>query len=330
MSASNPMPRQADPPFTAYGGEATGSAPTLALFIDRPHLREQVREDAAMAGYRVIAAEPLTTFARAGETSRADVVLIDCPAPDGASLAALARQDMTTRAERTRLIVATSLASLDDLFGCLDQSHPHILVDPGAADLAVALGVAKVTAAARGVRELADENRRELLRLAEQVSRLAARLERLDEWDGDDPVDRLAAPAMRFRGADEGSERLISARPARFPDPRLVRRIIRRRQQRASYFGTDLFADPAWDMLLDLTAAHGEGASVSVTSLCIASGVPATTALRWIGQMTEAGLFRRVSDSADRRRAFIALTDQAIAAVSAYFAAIKPRSDLPI
>ena len=42
-------------------------------------------------------------------------------------------------------------------------------------------------------------------------------------------------------------------------------------------------------MLLDLTAARAEHTRVSVTSLCIASGVPPTTALRWIGQMSDAG-----------------------------------------
>jgi len=36
-------------------------------------------------------------------------------------------------------------------------------------------------------------------------------------------------------------------------------------------------ADPAWDMLLDLTAARAESRAVSVSSLCIAAGVPTTT-----------------------------------------------------
>ena len=73
-------------------------------------------------------------------------------------------------------------------------------------------------------------------------------------------------------------------------------------------------------MLLDLTAARAEHTRVSVTSLCIASGVPPTTALRWIGQMIEAGLLERVEDETDRRRAFIALTDKAADAMARYFA----------
>ena len=73
-------------------------------------------------------------------------------------------------------------------------------------------------------------------------------------------------------------------------------------------------------MLLDLTAARAEHSRVSVTSLCIASGVPPTTALRWIGQMTEIGLFERVEDDTDRRRAFIALTEKAADGMARYFA----------
>ena len=73
-------------------------------------------------------------------------------------------------------------------------------------------------------------------------------------------------------------------------------------------------------MLLDLTAARAEHTRVSVTSLCIASGVPPTTALRWIGQMSEAGLFERIEDDSDRRRAFIALTEKAADAMARYFA----------
>ncbi|MBN8502214.1 MAG: winged helix DNA-binding protein, partial [Sphingomonadales bacterium] len=97
-------------------------------------------------------------------------------------------------------------------------------------------------------------------------------------------------------------------------------RIIRQRHLRARFFDGDLFGDPAWDMLLDLTAARAEHTRVSVTSLCIASGVPPTTALRWIGQMIDAGLFQRVEDDADRRRAFITLTDKAADAMARYFA----------
>ena len=107
-----------------------------------------------------------------------------------------------------------------------------------------------------------------------------------------------------------------------------MRRLIRHRQLRARYFDGQLFADPAWDMLLDLCAARAEHRRVSVTSLCIASAVPPTTALRWIGQMVEQGLFVRVGDRADRRRAFIELSDRTADAMARYFAELG--ADTPL
>jgi DNA-binding MarR family transcriptional regulator len=65
---------------------------------------------------------------------------------------------------------------------------------------------------------------------------------------------------------------------------------------------------------------------VSVTSACIASCVPPTTALRWIAQLTEAGLLQRIEDDTDRRRAFIALTDRAADAMARYFAELGSRA----
>lgn len=106
------------------------------------------------------------------------------------------------------------------------------------------------------------------------------------------------------------------------PDPRLIRRIIRARQLRNRFFDGDLFPDPAWDMLLDLTAARAEHKRVSVTSLCIASGVPPTTALRWIGILENAGIVQRISDSDDRRRVFIALSEKGVILMAQYFALI--------
>ena len=101
-----------------------------------------------------------------------------------------------------------------------------------------------------------------------------------------------------------------------------IRTIIRHRQMRARFFKGALFSDPAWDMLLDLTAAQIEQAQVSVTSLCIASGVADTTALRWINVLVEEGLFKRVNDETDKRRVFIELTPKATRAVSGYFEAL--------
>lgn len=130
---------------------------------------------------------------------------------------------------------------------------------------------------------------------------------------GHDPV------ASQTRIALVGAREARAVRPSP-PEPRLLRRIIRHRQLRSKYFDSNLFADPAWDMLLDLAAARQEERRVSVTSLCIASQVPPTTALRWINQMVEQGVFVRVGDIADRRRAFIRLSEASADAMARYFA----------
>jgi hypothetical protein len=102
-----------------------------------------------------------------------------------------------------------------------------------------------------------------------------------------------------------------------------VRATIRARQMRSQFFAGDLFADPAWDMLLDLFAASLERRQVSVSSLCIAAAVPPTTALRWIGSLHDAGLFERHADPSDRRRAYIALSQKALDGMRGYVSAVK-------
>ena len=91
---------------------------------------------------------------------------------------------------------------------------------------------------------------------------------------------------------------------------------------RERYFDADYFADPAWDMLLDLFAAQLTNQRVPVSALCLAAAVPATTALRWMKTLTDAGLFIRRVDPRDGRRVFIELSDEAGAGMQRYFAEV--------
>lgn len=317
---------QANFAYSSAANDAAGLPFALAILADRDHVAAQMRDDAEAAGFRIASVGRLGDLGADEARSLGEVMLIDCPVPDGAMLAALARLDMRAAHAGTQLIVSTSVAGLDDVFGCLDQSGAQILVDPSRADRVIALGRVLGQLPALAVRELSEDDRLVLLRLTEQVSQIAQRLDRLDPGSAtdrrdDDSAFRFESPKPAFApAAEDGSERLVRAIRPPLPDPRLVRRIIRQRQLRARFFDADLFADPAWDMLLDLTAARAEHTRVSVTSLCIASNVPPTTALRWIGQMTDAGLLQRVDDETDRRRAFVALSDRAADAMARYFA----------
>jgi DNA-binding MarR family transcriptional regulator len=314
---------QANFAYSSAANDAAGLAVTLSIFADRAHLRDQMRDDAQAAGFRIAETAPVASLLEGEARPLGEVVLLDCPVVSGGGLAALARLDLRVAHAGAQLVVSTSVEALDDVFACLDQSNPQILVDPSRAERVVALGRVLAPIPQLRLRELGEEDRLMLLRLTEQVSEIAQRLDRLS-GPPDDAVEdtpfRFKAPKRTFKGGDEAAERLTRATRPPLPDPRLVRRIIRQRQLRARYFDGDLFADPAWDILLDLTAARAEHTRVSVTSLCIASGVPPTTALRWISQMVESGLFQRVEDEIDRRRAFVTLTDRAADAMARYFA----------
>lgn len=288
----------------------------LSIYADRAHLRATLREDAQAAGLTVRTSGALADLADGREKSLGDVVLVDCPQVDAAALAALARLDMRAGQGELRLIVSTSVDALDDVFACMDQSRPVLLVAPDRAERVIALGQVLAGFPSGRLRELSEDDRLMLLRLSEQVGQIAGRIDRLDPRFS--PVE-VPAPSALAPHAE-----------TQLPDAKLVRRIIRQRQLRARFLDGDLFADPAWDMLLDLTASRIEGKQVSVTSLCIAASVPPTTALRWIGQLVEAGLFVRVNDEVDRRRAFIELSDKAAMAMARYFTEIVLTAPLPV
>jgi len=91
--------------------------------------------------------------------------------------------------------------------------------------------------------------------------------------------------------------------------PEALRQVIKRRRARELCFPAGLFADPAWDILLDLTVARVERQDLSVTDVCVAAAVPQTTALRWIGTLEREGLIDRTPDVRDSRRVIVRLSE---------------------
>ena len=80
------------------------------------------------------------------------------------------------------------------------------------------------------------------------------------------------------------------------------------RRRRDGLFPSGIFAEPAWDMLLDLYIQEHVKRPVSIHSLCIAAAVPPTTALRWIGRLVDCGLMTREPSQRDNRVVHVALT----------------------
>ena len=93
----------------------------------------------------------------------------------------------------------------------------------------------------------------------------------------------------------------------------------KRRLRERMFADPHLFADPAWDILIDLYIASEEGRGISISSACIASAVPITTALRWIKILEQGGHISRHEDPSDARRVFMALTESAAKTVRDYF-----------
>lgn len=294
-------------------------SPTVSLFGETADLIE-LSAELRGCGLAIRALNPLVSVAADGADVLGDVVYVQVDALGGAELAALVQLDERAARAGAEIVVATTADALEDVFGCLASATVRFLVDPSAAERVVALGAAIAGMPRNRVRELDEADRLAMLRLTQEVGRLAARLDRLalplgDEGEGS-LTGRLASPGNGYRG--EPRDLMRKPRPP-LPDPRLVQQIIRQRRLRNRYFEPELFADPAWDILLDLTAARAEHRRVSVTSLCIAAAVPPTTALRWITQMTEMGILQREQDPEDKRRAFIVLSDSVADAMARYF-----------
>ncbi|WP_294074911.1 MarR family transcriptional regulator [Sphingomonas sp.] len=208
---------------------------------------------------------------------------------------------------RYAAIVSATPPLVDDLFGVLDD-QVHLLIDADDAERASALSLAIALHSERHfAADVASDRSAERLRqLSDEVGRIAATLARLSTG----PSPALTAPPVQQSG--ESGEVPIE----------VIRKVIRARRLRSRFFRDDLFADPAWDMLLDLLHAEIQHLRVPVSSLCIAASVPATTALRWLKTMVREGLFLRRADPHDGRRVFVELAPQTSDALRRYFAEV--------
>ena len=195
---------------------------------------------------------------------------------------------------KTRVIVSATDADADRV-GLLLETDLHSLDHPAPLDDLLAI-LATLSAPGQVADAGGFAHSERMLELQRDAQRIAQAISELAE----------------ARPAD-------SARPVSAPR---IRAHIRARRLRDRFFSGALFADPAWDMLLDLGAARLEGRQVSVSSLCIAAAVPTTTALRWVKTLVDRGLFQRESDPDDARRAFIHLAPQAASALEACLDAV--------
>ena len=221
----------------------------------------------------------------------------------------LDRVNGDVRDARYAAVVSTTAAMVDLVAARLDEPNVELIVDADEGERVAALAVALAERAAplRLSDAASDRSAVRLRQLSDEVSRIASTLARLSTGPG---AQRMPAPEPSGDAPDVSIEE--------------VRTVIRARRLRSRFFSEHLFADPAWDMLLDLLQAELAQLRVPVSSLCIAAAVPATTALRWLKSMTEEGIFVRRADPHDGRRVFVELSPEASCAMRRYFAEVGP------
>jgi len=143
--------------------------------------------------------------------------------------------------------------------------------------------------------------------LREMARRQVELAEALEAAARHEPAPAVSSPRAR----------LFEIRPAHLLS--LAEAAYRSRRKRSSYFDASMFGEASWDILLDLFIHRLRGKSVSVTSACQGSDVPATTALRHIEELHRRGLIERRAASHDRRVTYLDLSDSAFAAFRKYF-----------
>ncbi|HEX7930583.1 MAG TPA: MarR family transcriptional regulator [Sphingomicrobium sp.] len=142
--------------------------------------------------------------------------------------------------------------------------------------------------------------------MARQLLQMAAELE--------SDIDEGQSDALMFFAGD-GDEDSDEGPLADFAES-----LYRHRRRRGRYLPEKIFAEPAWDILLDLYVNGVRGRPVSITSACIAGDIPATTGLRWLGVLEQESLIEREVSRTDARVTLVRLTASARQRLRDFFA----------
>jgi FixJ family two-component response regulator/DNA-binding MarR family transcriptional regulator len=249
-----------------------------------------------------------------------DVVVSDIRMPemDGLTLLSAMRERFGDRTW-LQVIFITGHADVDTAVGALRLEAVDFLRKPLRRDEFIVAVNRALGNAREARRTLASwqESGQQLARLGSEAARIAEALAAFTpgilERAPSRQTDREAA--ARTGSKQEGGRNEQTSRE------RLLQ-LIQSRRVKAAFFSGKLFAEPIWDMLLELLECRLRDRRVSVSSLCIASAIPATTALRRIEELEKEGLVVRVPDPKDGRRQFLELTDEAARRLVGYLTAL--------
>lgn len=218
--------------------------------------------------------------------------------PDGAPC----RGGLSARAIFRRAIAHDAAALV------LVHNHPGGDPAPSRNDIAAAYKIAEV-------------GRSLEIDILDHIIVTATRLCRLSAMQGADVSGtRLVAPVLSDIDGTV-TDACVSSRQAALEN---AKQTVHRRKSRSQLLGAPhLFGEPAWDILIDLFIHHCEDKRVSMSELCLIAGIPASSALRLVHRLCDKQLLDLVPDTNDGRRHFVALTQDTLQRLEAYFSCAR-------
>jgi len=300
--------------------------PSIMVISDNPAGTVAAKAAAVALGGRVLVDVSLAEAALRLENQVVpDTLMLEITSDTGARLdRTLDHIDRIASRDGVPTLLSIAPELIDAVSARIRNPLATILCSPTPAERVTAIALAWEERHARVNDRSQEFDALRLQHLADEVGRIAKTLAAFSEAPNLSGTPSQLSDAVlgyKFQSDVLGTEEISASE---------IRAIIKLRRLRDRHFDPELFTDPAWDMMLDLMAARAEHSRVSVSSLCIAAAVPATTALRWIKTLTDQGVFIRVADPTDGRRVFIELSDKAAANISKYFTAMRRAGGLAI
>lgn len=161
-------------------------------------------------------------------------------------------------------------------------------------------------------------------KLAQEMRKLADRLEQaFDGESGEDDDDRKSVFNFSDHNRIDARARRSATDFGGGPLWNFAKIDIAERDLREKHLPVDFCEGAAWNILIDLLVCQLEGRPVSVTSACVASRVPSTTALRHISLLVEQRLCQRINDPTDRRRYWLGLSDTGFLALCKFYGEVS-------
>lgn len=249
-------------------------------------------------GYSPIVAGDADAAIETFDAHPVSIAIVDynMPGQDGISLIHNLKQMADEKGRLLHIIMATGYATKDVAVGAMRASAVDFLEKPVRQE-----DLRKALLRISGLRD-APPARQTLIRNLSNLSSELQRLTMLMEPAPATPHDAAApAPPSPAAPATQRAEE-----PGRDGDlTRFIRELLRKEAMRRNIGDGTLFGDPTWEMLLDLLLASIEDRKVSVSSACIASGAPMSTALRLVRRLVAEDVLCRIPDQYDKRRNFL-------------------------